>query len=48
MRVWDAATGGIIAVMRAENPLESCAWTPDGETLAFTSEASLYLFSFKS
>jgi hypothetical protein len=47
-RIWDPATGGISALMRVEQPLGDCAWSPSGHLLSVAGNAGLYLFAFNS
>ena len=47
VRIWDPATGGISALMRVDRPLEDCAWSPSGQSLAAAGGAGLYHFTFK-
>ncbi|GAA3395898.1 NB-ARC domain-containing protein [Streptomyces roseoviridis] len=46
LRVWDAATGRTVAGVRAETPLGSCAWLPDGRGLVAVGERGLYAHEF--
>ncbi|MER7521255.1 NB-ARC domain-containing protein [Streptomyces sp. NPDC126499] len=46
LRVWDAATGRTVAGVRAETPLSSCAWLPDGRGLVAVGERGLYSYEF--
>ena len=47
-RIWDPATGGISALMRVEQPLGDCSWSPSGHLLSVAGNAGLYLFAFNS
>ncbi|MGW6576304.1 NB-ARC domain-containing protein [Streptomyces sp. NPDC054945] len=47
LRVWDAATGRTVAGVRAETPLTSCAWLPDGRGLVAVGERGLYSHEFR-
>lgn len=47
LRVWDAATGRTIASVRAETPLTSCAWLPDGHGLVAVGERGLHSHEFR-
>ncbi|MFF5972122.1 NB-ARC domain-containing protein [Streptomyces sp. NPDC012769] len=47
LRVWDAATGRTVAGVRAETPLSSCAWLPDGGELVAVGERGLYSYEFR-
>ena len=46
-RIWDAATGSAIAVMRVHGSLHHCAMSPSGQSLAVAGQAGLYMFTFK-
>ncbi|MFF8377328.1 NB-ARC domain-containing protein [Streptomyces sp. NPDC015661] len=47
LRVRDAATGRTVAGVRAETPLSSCAWLPDGRGLVAVGERGLYSHEFR-
>ncbi|MFD5323138.1 NB-ARC domain-containing protein [Streptomyces sp. NPDC127092] len=47
LRVWDAAAGRTVAGIRAETPLSSCAWLPDGRGLVAVGERGLYSHEFR-
>ncbi|MEU1123722.1 hypothetical protein ABZ371_09100 [Streptomyces sp. NPDC005899] len=47
LRVWDIVTGRTAAGVRAEGPLTSCAWLPDGHGLVAVGERGLYLHEFR-
>ncbi|MFI6416125.1 NB-ARC domain-containing protein [Streptomyces sp. NPDC050842] len=47
LRVWDAATGRTVAGVRAETPLLSCAWLPDGRGLVAVGERGLHSHEFR-
>lgn len=46
LRVRDIATGRTVAGVRAETPLTSCAWLPDGRGLVAVGERGLYSYEF--
>ncbi|MET9951730.1 NB-ARC domain-containing protein [Streptomyces sp. NPDC006339] len=46
LRVWEAAAGRTVAGVRAETPLASCAWLPDGRGLVAVGERGLYSYEF--
>jgi WD40 repeat protein len=48
LRIWDAANSDIVAVMRVESTLSSCAWSPSGHLLAAAGNAGIYLFTFNT
>jgi WD40 repeat protein len=45
LRIWNAASCVISAVMRADRPFESCAWSPSGQALVTGGDAGLYVFA---
>ncbi|MEU6768023.1 NB-ARC domain-containing protein [Streptomyces sp. NPDC046853] len=47
LRVWDAVTGRTVAGVRAETPLNSCAWLPYGRGLTAVGERGLYSYEFR-
>jgi WD40 repeat protein len=46
LRIWDPVTCGINAFMRVNSPLQDCAWSPSGQSLAAAGGAGLYHFAF--
>ncbi|MFI8964907.1 NB-ARC domain-containing protein [Streptomyces sp. NPDC053493] len=48
LRVRDAVTGRTVAGVRAETPLTSCAWLPDGRELVAVGERGLYTYEFRT
>jgi len=46
LRIWDPFTCGINAFMRVDSPLQDCAWSPSGQSLAAAGGAGLYHFAF--
>ncbi|MBT2510769.1 WD40 repeat domain-containing protein [Streptomyces sp. ISL-98] len=46
LRVWDRIAGHTVAAVRAETPLTSCAWMPDGRGLVAVGERGLYSYEF--
>jgi WD40 repeat protein len=47
MRIWNTATGRTGAVMRMDDPLRDCAWSPSGQSLAAAGTGGLYCYTFK-
>ena len=45
--VWDPSTPKPIALMRVNQPLQGCAWSPSGQSLAAVGYAGVYHFVFK-
>jgi WD40 repeat protein len=45
LRVWDPAGGRPVATMRADSPLEDCAWSPNGHLLAAAGKSGIYLYA---
>lgn len=46
LRVWNATTCTAVAAVRAETPMTSCAWLPDGRGLVAVGELGLYTYEF--
>lgn len=46
LRIWDPLTGQVIAMLRVEDALLACAWTPDAG-LAAGGPRGIYLFGFE-
>jgi WD40 repeat protein len=47
LQIWDPATRKVGAVMRVDDNLDDCKWSPDGQSLVAGGDAGLYLFAFK-
>ncbi|HET6858448.1 MAG TPA: WD40 repeat domain-containing protein, partial [Streptomyces sp.] len=47
LRVWDRDAGRTVAAVRAETPLTSCAWMPDGRGLVAAGERGLHSYEFR-
>ena len=46
VRIWEAATGTVLAMMRTDQQLQACAWKPSGNALATGGPGGLYGYSF--
>jgi WD40 repeat protein len=46
LRIWDAASWKTVAVMRVDDSLGHCQWTPDGQSLA-AAGTRVYVFDFR-
>ncbi|GAA2533920.1 NB-ARC domain-containing protein [Winogradskya humida] len=47
VRIWDESTSRIVAIMRVDHDVMSCAWTPSGDALIVSGSAGLYKFVFR-
>jgi WD40 repeat protein len=47
VRIWEAATGAVRAVMRVDGALTACQWSPCRLSVAAAGQQGLYLFNFK-
>ena len=45
VRIWDAATGHVQTLMRADNDIRACSWL-SSDAVVFGGAAGLYLFGF--
>jgi WD40 repeat protein len=45
LQVWDPDGGSPVAAMRADSPLEDCAWSPSGHLLAAVGRSGVYLYA---
>jgi len=46
LRVWEAATGRCLAVLRVDGELYDCAWLPDGQRIVAVGLRGVYVFEF--
>jgi len=48
LRIWDVPRGSVVAVMRVNGGITSCAWTPDATAIIVGGSSGLYCFAFQS